>query len=192
MLLAVLPPCPSVVANVGAMSQGVVSRGSMLDALSLEGPQNKRLTRPRRQLAKQDSTGDADIDAFVNEVKVLHRIRDLRAIDSSNKWVHVLPQDRDAAGIVCSSGRGSQRGAATLAHSARKAGQLINLVTTFQRRRDVLLMRWFRYWELCCGSMPKGPGFRILVNEEDIPVCSSVTFNIPGPSPVPVGFGLTV
>ena len=156
------------------MSHGRVSRGTTLDALALDKP----LTRSERQLAKQASTGDAGFDAIVKDVKVLHQIRDMRATDTKGKWERVLPQGRDAAGMVCVSKRGVRRAAVTPWRSDRQVEQLNNLVTELRRRRCDILMRWFYYWVLCRCPMSDSPDFKIIVDNEDIPICSRVSVRV--------------
>ena len=151
------------------MAHGRVSRGTTLDALALE----KTLTTSELQLAKHAFTGDADFDAIVKDVKVRHRIRDLRATDT--KWERVVPQSRDAAGMVCVSKRGLRRAAFTPSRSYRQVEQLNNLVTELRRRRYDILMRWFYYWVLCRSPMSDSPDFKIIVDNEDIPICSRVS-----------------
>ena len=119
------------------MAHGRVSRGTTLDALALDKP----LTRSERQLAKHAFTRDADFDAIVKDVKVLHQIRDMRAIDTKGKWERVLPQGRDAAGMVCVSKRGVRRAAVTPSRSGRQAEQLENFVTKL-RRRHFSIVEW--------------------------------------------------
>ena len=155
------------------MSHGRVSRGTTLDALALE----KTLTRSELQLAKHAFTGDADFDAIVKDVKVLHQIRDLRATDT--KWERVVPQSRDAAGMVCVSKRGVRRAAVTPWRSDRQVEQLNNLVTELRRRRYDILMRWFYYWVLCRSPMSDSPDFNIIVDNEDIPIYSRVSVRLP-------------
>ena len=157
------------------MSHGRVSRGTTLDALALDKP----LTRSERQLAKQASTGDAGFDAIVKDVKVLHQIRDMRATDTKGKWERVLPQGRDAAGMVCVSKRGVRRAAVTPWRSDRQVEQLNNLVTGLRRRRYDILMRWFYYWVLLRSPMSDSPGFNIIVDNEDIPIYSRVSVRLP-------------
>ena len=154
------------------MAHGRVSRGTTLDALALE----KTLTTSELQLAKHAFTGDADFDAIVKDVKVLHRIRDLRATDT--KWERVVPQSRDAAGMVCVSKRGVRRAAVTPWRSDRQVEQLNNLVTELRRRRYDILMRWFYYWVLCRSPMSDSPDFKIIVDNEDIPICSRVSVRV--------------
>ena len=156
------------------MSHGRVSRGTTLDALALDKP----LTRSERQLAKQASTGDAGFDAIVKDVKVLHQIRDMRATDTKGKWERVLPQGRDAAGMVCVSKRGVRRAAVTPWRSDRQVEQLNNLVTGLRRRRYDILMRWFYYWVLCRSPMSDSPDFNIIVDNEDIPIYSRVSVRV--------------
>ena len=156
------------------MSHGRVSRGTTLDALALDKP----LTRSERQLAKQASTGDAGFDAIVKDVKVLHQIRDMRATDTKGKWERVLPQGRDAAGMVCVSKRGLRRAAFTSSRSYRQVEQLNNLVTELRRRRYDILMRWFYYWVLCRSPMSDSPDFNIIVDNEDIPIYSRVSVRL--------------
>ena len=154
------------------MAHGRVSRGTTLDALALE----KTLTRSELQLAKHAFTGDADFDAIVKDVKALHRIRDLRATDT--KWERVVPQSRDAAGMVCVSKRGLRRAAFTSSRSYRQVEQLNNLVTELRRRRYDILMRWFYYWVLCRSPMSDSPDFNIIVDNEDIPIYSRVSVRL--------------
>ena len=154
------------------MSHGRVSRGTTLDALALE----KTLTTSELQLAKHAFTGDADFDAIVKDVKVLHQIRDLRSTDT--KWERVVPQSRDAAGMVCVSKRGLRRAAFTSSRSYRQVEQLNNLVTELRRRRYDILMRWFYYWVLCRCPMSDSPDFKIIVDNEDIPICSRVSVRV--------------
>ena len=154
------------------MAHGRVSRGTTLDALALE----KTLTRSELQLAKHAFTGDADFDAIVKDVKVLHQIRDLRATDT--KWERVVPQSRDAAGMVCVSKRGLRRAAFTSSRSYRQVEQLNNLVTGLRRRRYDILMRWFYYWVLCRSPMSDSPDFNIIVDNEDIPIYSRVSVRL--------------
>ena len=154
------------------MSHGRFSRGTTLDALALDKP----LTRSERQLAKHAFTGDVDFDAIVKDVKVLHQIRDLRATDT--KWERVVPQSRDAAGMVCVSKRGLRRAAFTSSRSYRQVEQLNNLVTELRRRRYDILMRWFYYWVLCRSPMSDSPDFNIIVDNEDIPIYSRVSVRL--------------
>ena len=154
------------------MAHGRVSRGTMLDALALE----KTLTTSELQLAKHAFTGDADFDAIVKDVKVLHQIRDLRATDT--KWERVVPQSRDAAGMVCVSKRGLRRAAFTSSRSYRQVEQLNNLVTGLRRRRYDILMRWFYYWVLLRSPMSDSPDFNIIVDNEDIPIYSRVSVRL--------------
>ena len=154
------------------MAHGRVRRGTTLDALALE----KTLTASELQLAKHAFTGDADFDAIVKDVKVLHQIRDLRATDT--KWERVVPQSRDAAGMVCVSKRGLRRAAFTSSRSYRQVEQLNNLVTELRRRRYDILMRWFYYWVLCRCPMSDSPDFKIIVDSEDIPICSRVSVRV--------------
>ena len=156
------------------MSHGRVSRGTTLDALALDKP----LTRSERQLAKQASTGDAGFDAIVKDVKVLHQIRDMRATYTKGKWERVLPQGRDAAGMVCVSKRGVRRAAVTPWRSDRQVEQLNNLVTELRRRRYDILMRWFYYWVLLRSPMSDSPDFNIIVDNEDIPIYSRVSVRL--------------
>ena len=156
------------------MSQGRVSRGTTLDALALDKP----LTRSERQLAKQASTAEAGFDAIVRDVKVLHQIRDMRATDTKGKWERVLPQGRDAAGMVCVSKRGVRRAAVTPWRSDRQVEQLNNLVTELRRRRYDILMRWFYCWVLCRSPMSDSPDFNIIVDNEDIPIYSRVSVRL--------------
>ena len=156
------------------MAHGRVSRGTTLDALALE----KTLTRSELQLAKHAFTGDADFDAIVKDVKVLHQFRDMRATDTKGKWERVVPQSRDAAGMVCVSKRGLRRAAFTSSRSYRQVEQLNNLVTELRRRRYDILMRWFYYWVLCRSPMSVSPDFNIIVDNEDIPIYSRVSVRL--------------
>ena len=55
---------------------------------------------------------------------------------------------------------------------------LKNFVTELRRRRYGILMRWFDYWVLCRSPMSDSPDFKIIDDNEGIPIYSQVSVSV--------------
>ena len=138
----------------------------MLSALNVDGVP---LTRAERRASKGGVTGQPAVDSILNEVEALQRLRSSKATSIVGKWEHVLPQGRDAAGMVCSSKRKSRRVAGTDKELGFQSRQ--KLAYRLLGRREYIQSRWFGYWQLLCGPN-YGNNFEIVEDDDGIPLFS--------------------
>ena len=139
----------------------------MLNALNVYGVP---LTRAERRASKGGVTGQPAVDSILSEVEALQRLRSLKATSIVGKWEHVLPQGRDAAGMVCSSKRSSRRVAGTDKELGFQSRQ--KLAYRLLGRREYIQLRWFSYWQLLCGPNFHGNDFQIVEDDDGIPLFS--------------------
>ena len=112
----------------------------MLNALNVYGVP---LTRAERRASKGGVTGQPAVDSILSEVEALRRLRSLKATSIVGKWEHVLPQGRDAAGMVCSSKRSPRRVTGTDKELGFQSMQ--KLAYRLLGRREYIQLRWFSY-----------------------------------------------
>ena len=147
-----------------------------VNALGLDSCGRGPLTKAERRAQERGDTGKPTVDEILGEVKLLHTRRSVKNTSIEGKLLRVLPQSRDAAGMVCSSKRTSRRSAAN--RDGLRDELVRKLASRLLRRHEYIQQRCFSYWQLVCGrpeSPVHGDDFRIIEDDEGVPLCSVQT-----------------